>query len=93
MGVAAAAAGAPVSEALRWAADMVAISLWVLRSTIARPSRLCPSAGGERSVRASERTGAFWGVDNSERVPIKGESLRPGEKASQNFAPAPAPSS
>lgn len=36
---------------------------------------------------SGRRNGAFWGVDNSERVPIKGESLGQ-EKASQNFAPA-----
>lgn len=44
-------------------------------------------AEGERARRQERCAGAFWGVDNSERVPIKGES--PGqEKASQNFAPA-----
>lgn len=30
---------------------------------------------------------AFWGVDNSERVAIKGE-LRSRKKALRNFAPA-----
>lgn len=90
VGAAAAAAGAPVLRRSDGQPIWSAISLCMLRSTIASRPLLCPSAGEERAPpeRVREKTGAFWGVGNSERVPIRGESPRP-EKASRKTSHLP----